>query len=803
MELNIATAPRANSRHWRQDTVSWDEIITWMLDPADRKEAGGYILGTLRETEHHHDGKPCFALHRNRDAVVSRDALTLDVDDPCDDFLERVKDLKVKSLVHTTFNSTPDSPRYRVLIPLSRSVLPDEFEALTARTMELVGSSSFDEGSQEPERLMFMPAGEHFEFWVHDGPVMEPPAATESSEPLLPPAKQDPFSLPGAMGAFNRVYTDLDTLIEAYGLPYEAEGARWRYKGTHSAPGMVHFEERDGLWWSDHQTDPAHGRAQNAFDLMRIHLFRDADLTAKPDTPLWELPSSKKALELAEADEAVRRDQLEHEFGSASPLKKLGYDNDSVLDDDLARNLADRGLRDDFRYVDDRGWLRWDGTRWQDCSSLDLWDPVSEMIRTMAEEWFTMGKTNGQIRGLKSFHEVPKKKRLIENLRSILLISDSDLDTHPDYFNCANGTVDLRTGQLLPHSREHYLTKITPVPYVPGATHPDWDKVLSAIQADTVAWMQYRCGQAASGYPSQEDIIPILQGSGGNGKTAFVGALRDVFGEYATALAERAVLAREGDHPTELMDLKGARFAVMEELPEGRSMNMKRLKDVTGSATIKARRMRQDPEEFEATHALFLTTNYHPTITETDEGTWRRFALVVFPYDFRPGATGEFARTPDDGLKDRIRESRTGQHEAALAWVLDGAVRWYQSGRARVPFPPSVVEETRQWRASYDPIHQYLEDRLEESPAHAITVKDLYEDFSDWMDENGWSPWRDKTFTGRFRDHERAKSLGVASDRMTLSSKKCPYTASLPDPLAEPPQGQVRVWTGIRFKEEL
>lgn len=805
MELNIATAPRMNSNHWEQATISWDEIITWMIDPANKKEAGGYVLGTLEETDHFHDGKKCFGMHRLKNAVVSRDALTLDSDTPADDFLDRIKDLKVKMLIHTTFNSKPDKHRYRVIIPLSRSVSPLEYSIIASNIMESVGSSSFDNGSLEPERLMLKPAGEHFEFWVHDGPIFEPPAVSVEealSADLLPPSKRDPLSLEGAIGAFNRVYTDLDTLIEKYDLPYETEGARWRYKGTQSAPGMDHIKGTDGLWWSDHQTDPAHGHAQNAFDLMRIHLFGSADLTSKPETPINDLPSSKKAMELIEEDEDVRKEQWNHDFGDLSPLKTLGYDTDSALDDDLARNLADRGLDKYFRYVVNRGWLRWDGRRWEDSESIELWDPLSDEIRTLAEEWFTTGKTNGQITKLKSFLEVPKTKRLIENLRSVLIIKEKDLDSHPDYFNCSNGTVDLRTGELMQHRREDYLTKITEVPYSPGARHEDWDKVLSAMQEDTVDWMQYRCGQSATGYPSQEDIIPILQGSGGNGKTAFVGALKDVFGEYAAGLAERAVLAREGDHPTELMDLKGARFAVMEELPEGKSMNMKRLKDMTGAATIKARKMRQNTEEFEATHTLFLTTNYHPTVTETDEGTWRRFALVVFPYDFRPGAEGEFARTPDGGLKDRIKESLTGQHEAALAWIIEGAVRWYKSGKDRVPFPESVERETQQWRASYDPIHQYLAERLEEAPGHAVMVRDLYENFSEWMDDNGWSPWKDKTFFSRFRQHERVKSMGATPDRVVLSSKKCIYTVSQPDPLMQVPKGQINVWAGFKFAPE-
>ena len=803
MELNIATAPRRNSPHWKQSTITWDEIITWMIDPADKKEAGNYILGTLRETEQEHrhaPGQTCTDLHRCKEAIVTRDALMLDADFPAEDFVQRVKDLKVKALVHTTYSSTPESPRYRVIIPLSRPLSPFEYESAATQVMDTVGVDSFDAGSSQPERYMFKPAGEHFDFWVCDGPVMEPPAASVEdilSRNLLPHSKRSPFDLPGVVGAFNRVYTTLDQLIEQFDLPYEPAGGRWRFKGTESAPGMDQIN--DGLWWSDHATDPAAGHAQSAFDLVRIHVFGGADATAKPDTAINDLPSTRKMMELAEADTAVRNDQLQHDFGPTSPIKTLGYDTDSHLDDDITRNLADRGLREKFRFVVNRGWLRWDGRVWAESDSIELWEPISEAVRTLVEEWMTMGKNNGQLTKLKSFLDVPKMKRVIENLKAVLMIRPEELDSHHDLLNCANGTVDLRTGQLQAHRREDYLTTITETPYVPGARHNDWDQVLSAIRPDVLQWMKLRCGQAATGWRVPDDVVPILQGGGANGKTTFTGAVMTALGGYARILSERAVFNSQGDHPTELMSLQGARFALLEETPEGVPLNVKRLKDVLGAQFITARRMRQDEETFAATHSLFMTTNYHPTVTETDEGTWRRLALVDFPYTYRPGAEGENAREGDPHLRYRMEESPTGQHEAVLAWLVDGAVEWYANDRILPEFPPSVAENMRVWRATSDPLQDYLHSELAKDPAAAIQVRDLYDDFAEWQLREGHPLWNERTFASRFRQHEGVKSMGVVEDRMSPAAKNSKRTLSRRDPMEPMPAGQVRVWAGVRF----
>lgn len=800
MELNIATAPRRNSQHWEQSKTTWDEIITWMIDPADKKEAGNYILGTLQETTREHNNRTCTDLHRCREAIVTRDALMLDVDYPEEDFLDRLRGLKVKMLIHTTFSSTPDKPRYRVLIPLSRPVTPFEYETAATGLMESVGAGSFDASSPQPERYMFRPAGVHFWFDVVNGPVMEPPAVTPEvalANNLMPLNKRDPFDLTGAIGAFNRVYRDLDTLIAEFDLPYDRDGSRWRYRGTVSAAGMD--EIADGLWWSDHATDPATGHAQTAFDLVRIHNYGDADLVANPGTAVNDLPSQSQALEFVEGLENVRADQLEHEFGPTSKQAQLGYDPDSTVDGHLARNLADRGLAEEFIHVVTRGWLHWDGKRWHDCDQSELWLPIHEEIRVLVEEWTTSGKNPRAIADLKKCSDAPRIKRLIEMLRAILVVKQEDLDSDPDLLNVDNGTVNLRTGQLKPHDRADFMTKLSPTPYVPSATHADWTTVLSALREDTNDWMQVRCGQAATGHRATDDITPILQGGGANGKTTFTSAIMSALGEYGVLLGERAVFSEGNDHPTELMDLRGARFALMEETPEGKALNIKRLKDVLGNEHITARRMRQDPEVFRASHSLFITTNYHPKIVETDEGTWRRLSLVEFPFTFRPGATGDNARPSDPHLRSRIERSKGGQNEAVLAWLVAGAMKWYAAGEVFPQFPPSVVEKMKEWREMSDPLHGYVSDRLVPDPKSAVQVGDLYEDFVEWQEDQGYTVWSERTFANRFRQHEGAKALGAVDSKMKPTSPKERASLSQRDTLSPLPDRQVRVWRGIRF----
>lgn len=326
--LNICTAPRTNSRHWEQATITWGSILDWALEPADRKESGDYLLGELEETEVRHKGseKLCKNLHRLKRAVVSRSALTLDVDHPEDDLIENLLMLTdFAGLVHSTFNSAPDDKRYRIVIPTDRDMAPDEYVIAARAMMARLGYKQFDPTTDQPERYMYKPAArypEWYEHWVLEGnPVsVDELLAEEFDEDLrevpFPDAnktKRDPFEIDGVVGAFNRAYTDLQLLIDEYQLPYEPDGEdRWHLIGARAIAGMGII--RDGLFYSHHASDPAAGKACTAFDLVRLHKYGDLDERSTRDTPLPKLPSYLAMQEAASIDARVTAELVGVDF---------------------------------------------------------------------------------------------------------------------------------------------------------------------------------------------------------------------------------------------------------------------------------------------------------------------------------------------------------------------------------------------------------------------------------------------------------------------------------------------------------
>lgn len=335
--LAVATAPNRNSLHWKQGEITWDELTTWLDTPGDTKEAGNYLLGTLRETTTtcKKGQPPHTGLHRNNQAIVSRSAITLDADSPRPDLPDVVELLLGSAaIVHTTYSSSPDDLRFRVILPVDRPLLPDEYHAATSAVMERLGADQFDQGSTEPARYMFKPAAQEpgwFQSWVVDGPLLavDPLLASWDPDlsklPLQKPHrnKRDPFDLDGTVGAFNRAYEDWATLIDAYDLPYEpaANSDRWQLTGAASVAGMGVMGP--GLVYSHHITDPAYGQACSAFDLVRLHHFGNLD-DGHHDAPVNRRPSQAAMLDLASRDAKVVADLVGADFSEELGDWKLG-----------------------------------------------------------------------------------------------------------------------------------------------------------------------------------------------------------------------------------------------------------------------------------------------------------------------------------------------------------------------------------------------------------------------------------------------------------------------------------------------
>ena len=320
------------------------------------KDVGGFVGGHLRQGR------------RKNGMVLCRSMLTLDMDYGKPDIWDEIAMLHdFKCCVYSTHKHTPEAPRLRLIIPLSREVTEEEYPAIARMVAKEIGIDLFDDTTYEACRLMYWPStsvnGDFF-FDSKDGPELDPdaylslyddwtdastwPVSSRQSEAVRRSISQqaDPLTKPGVVGAFCRAYTieeAIDTFLTDVYAPSAMNG-RYDYIPADSSAGVVIYDGK--FAYSHHATDPVCGRLLNAFDLVRLHRFRDLDENSPLDTPVGKLPSFKAMTDFALADEKVktvfaeeRQAQASSEFADEDWQTRLELDKAGNIKNTL-RNLT-------------------------------------------------------------------------------------------------------------------------------------------------------------------------------------------------------------------------------------------------------------------------------------------------------------------------------------------------------------------------------------------------------------------------------------------------------------------------------
>lgn len=477
--------------------------------------------------------------------------------------------------------------------------------------------------------------------------------------------------------------------------------------------------------------------------------------------------------------------------------------------------------QDPYKWAPGLGWMHWRGTRWQQADTADVCEQVRQYFLHLMDVVLQQVQAGqavidqgflAKLVGLQSRAKITAAVDLSRGHASIRC-DVADFDAHPDLLNTPGGIVDLRTGEIRPHDPKLMLTKVTSGNYVPGYVHPDWEQALTALDALEREWYQGRVGQGITGHPPEDGVMPVLQGPGSNGKTLMsTDGLLPALGDYASAASHKLITSQKAgssEHSTEMADLQGKRLLIGEELSEGRSIDVTALKRIMDVSQIRARYVHRDNISFTASHSLFCTTNYRPVINETDHGTWRRLALLVFRYTFRkPGEelVKDTDRSGDPELKVRVRRGWDGQHDAVVTWAVQGAMRWYGRGMTALPETARIKDDTRAWRASADHILSFWDEFLVKdagvpgSHPPCVSASHLHAVFNAWLTKNGHSAWTKQTFAARFGEHGETTAKAVFYEKTRRLANLSWYRGSDFHIPAEAVTQQMRAWVGVRFQ---
>lgn len=301
-------------------------------------------------------------------------------------------------------------------------------------------------------------------------------------------------------------------------------------------------------------------------------------------------------------------------------------------------------------------------------------------------------------------------------------------DRQPHLLNVANGMIDLRTGELLPHDRDAFLTHIIDIEYDPAARCPVFDQFISAVLADDPELLEYIqrvFGYAATG-ETREQCFFLFHGEGANGKSTHLNTVRFVHGSYGKHTPTETLIAKTGGASNDLARLAGTRLVTASEANADQKLADSLLKQITGDEPIVARYLFREFISFRPTFKLFLATNQLPQVNGNDPAIWRRIRTIPFTRVFRP-------EEQDRQLAEKLAAEQAG----ILAWIVRGAVSWYQNG---LPTPPAVAAANAEYRSDMDSVGQFIEERCEIAAGQCVTASTLYGSYRHHANDNGRAP---------------------------------------------------------------
>ena len=319
-----------------------------------------------------------------------------------------------------------------------------------------------------------------------------------------------------------------------------------------------------------------------------------------------------------------------------------------------------------------------------------------------------------------------------------------ELDADPMALNVQNGTIDLRTAELRPHRREDLITKLASVDYDLCAECPTFRQFLYRILAENqelIRFVQKLFGYAIRGDVT-EKIVAVLYGTGDNGKTTLLEAIRYVLGDYAGQVLIDTVMAQRHEPSagarSDIADLRGRRFVTSSEAESGVRLAEGQLKYLTGMGTLKAKRMRKDHFEFPPTHTLFVDANHRPVIRGTDDAIWNRICLVPFS-----------VKIPKREQNKHLLDDLKGEASGILAWLVEGCLLWQEEGLER---PAEVASATEDYRKEMDVLGGFLDARCGPEPGAKVASGELFSAYRQFAEAQG-----EKSLTQRAFNEQMAE----------------------------------------------
>ncbi len=660
-------------------------------------------------------------------------------------------------IIHSSYNHTTTSPRFRLVVPFTGPVPAEEWKTdYWPRLSYWFCDNRNDAATKDAARFYFLPScppdrmKDAF-FRVQEGGFLDMntlpdlPTKANPAAPMYTPSAGNGEGLPGK--EFNAVTTPDEVLAMLQGIGWEE---LYRSGDVISVirPGKK-IRTRSGTIGNN---------GPNVF-----YCFSDSAPPLEPRTsytPFALLATLEHNGDFSAAAKALAATGHGEPFEPVRSVALSWDDDDAEETTDLDMVASGKPWTDfgnaerlilrhgsDLRYNPAVGWMVWDERRWAEDASGERIRRMKHAVRRIDLEAAAKSKQAARATDKRERQEYryiakellawAKKSESLSKVKAALELAKNEsgvhvkpdeLDMDPWLLNCPNGTLELRSGCLREHRQSDLITHLCPAPFDPDALCPLWNAFLKRILPDEAVrfYVQQMAGYSLTGDVSLQNLM-FLWGGGQNGKSTFITTLLSMIGEYGRQASSDLLVARRTEAVREdIAFLAGRRMVATVEVDEGRVLAEALMKQLTGGDMMTGRRLYQNSFEFRPTFKIWLAANHRPQVKVGGKSVWRRIKLIPFTQTITE-------REKDSELPEKLKVELSG----ILAWAVRGCLSWQRDG---IQEPEAVRAGTEEYRQETDLIGLFVKECCHCGEGERIRPNELYHAYCRWCEERRERP---------------------------------------------------------------
>lgn len=317
-----------------------------------------------------------------------------------------------------------------------------------------------------------------------------------------------------------------------------------------------------------------------------------------------------------------------------------------------------------------------------------------------------------------------------------------DFNSHPLRFACENATITFRRVEdddgnctsvrlevLNGHNPEHLITQLAAARYDRHARCPRWMEFLERVLPDAKVRRLVQVGSGLGLIGEKVQKLFFHYGNGANGKSVYMEVLTRLLGDIAVTLPATSLIGESGPGggaSPDIARLYGCRFLRVKELPEGEDLKESLVKELTGGEKVTVRDLYSGYLDFDPVFIAMISGNGYPRIKGTDEGIWRRMAVVHWGVRIPEEERIEF---------DELLRIFEAEFSGILNWLIEGVAIYLKEG---LVIPEAVRSATQEYRDSQDPTASFFARCVVEKIGGEVGALDLYRAYEKFAeDEHG------------------------------------------------------------------